>query len=590
MAQNKSEQNGRFWLTISLILLLAFALRVHNLTADAPLGVSPTLELSLDGPNTITAGRNMALFENWDAFPGPRQTHIMYPLMNWLAFLSFRLLGMGYWSANFISVVTGLLSVALIAGFARQQFSDRAALFAAFLLAINYIYINYNRDPMAYTTVACGMTFALYAWGLGLRQPAWFFISGAGAAFAALFIKLPAISFYPAALIAFLWLIGQKRSWRNGRSYLPMLLFAAGALLVVAVWTLLLYQPQPETVGSAYYARVVNPVAAFEDSVRTMIGSILYMGVDFSFSARMLPLFILAYGYTFGRLAQLASRRRPLVSAAELLLLTFLLTTLAMLLVTFIRPLRFQIVLIPLMCLTAGAALDRLWKKRPLALPTKFGRLFPLLLYGGLAFLVYQLLMAAVALFYLQPTQPGFAERWYAPDVPVVFMWFMMSLIVALPLTMAYLVWASRQDEEGRSPGKRPYGRLVAGAFLLAALLLQLYQYAAMMQTIQFTTVAAARQIAQELPAESTILAGPFALPLALESRLPAVWLLGKDEQTFRDTAFTHLAIDAAGTYAGRYYTEVQMRETMPDLFLNAELVRTYEVRGYTVHVYAMKK
>ncbi|MBK7918593.1 MAG: hypothetical protein IPJ94_20525 [Chloroflexi bacterium] len=71
--------NGRSWAAIILILLLAFTMRLHNLTADAPLGISPTPELSLDGPATIAAGRDMALFGQWEAFPGPRQTHIMYP-------------------------------------------------------------------------------------------------------------------------------------------------------------------------------------------------------------------------------------------------------------------------------------------------------------------------------------------------------------------------------------------------------------------------------------------------------------------------------------------------------------------------------
>ncbi|MBK7178838.1 MAG: glycosyltransferase family 39 protein [Chloroflexi bacterium] len=169
--------NGRYLIAILLILILAFALRLHNLTADAPLGISPTLELSLDGPATIMAGRDMALFGQWQAVPGPHQLEIMYPFMNWLAFVIFRLVGSGYWSANFISVVSGVLSVALVAGFARQHFGRRAALIAAFFLAINYIFIIYNRDPMAYTTVACSMAFVLYAWGRGLRQPVWFFNS-----------------------------------------------------------------------------------------------------------------------------------------------------------------------------------------------------------------------------------------------------------------------------------------------------------------------------------------------------------------------------------------------------------------------------
>ncbi len=585
----KTQGNGRFWFFILLILLLAFALRLHHLTADAPLGISPTPELSLDGPATIAAGRDMALFGEWDAFSGPRQTQIMYPFINWLAFLFFRLLGVSYWSANFISVITSVLSIALVAGFARQHFGRRAALFSAFLLAINYVYIIYNRDPMAYTTVACGMVFMLYAWGRGLRQPVWFFISGASTAFAALFIKLPAISFLPAALLAFLWLIGQKRAWRNGRAYIPLLLFISGILLVIAAWVLFLYQPQPETVGKAYYARVVNPLQGLEQSIRAALWSVLYMGVDFGFVWRMLPLFILAYGYTFGRLMQLLSRKRPSPNVAEILLLTFLFSSLAMLYVSLIRPLRFQIILIPLISLTAGIALDRLLRHRPLALPTQFGRIYPLFLYGGVTYFLYQVIMAVHAFIYLQPAQSGFAQRWYMPEVPTAYFILTVSLVVAMPLVLFYLFMATQNQNFHLWPESRRYRSILVGGFLLSALLLQLFQYATMQQTIQYSTVEAARQIARDLPAETTILAGPFAPTLALENSLPAIWLLGVDERTFLDVEFTHLVVDVTGPYPPRYYTEIQLRDTVPELFTNAQLVHTYKVRDYTVHVYEMK-
>lgn len=125
--------------------------------------------------------------------------------------------------------------------------------------------------------------------------------------------------------------------------------------------------------------------------------------------------------------------------------------------------------------------------------------------------------------------------------------------------------------------------------FLLAALLLQLFQYTTMQQTIEVTTIEAARQIASHLPAESTILAGPYALPLALESQIPAIWMLGSDKEAFLNTQFTHLVVDSAGPYAARYFTETQLRDEMPELFDNAALVQTYVVRGYTVHVFEVK-
>lgn len=582
-------RNGRSWAAIIFILWLAFALRLHHLTADAPLGISPTPELSLDGPATIAAGRDMALFGQWEAFPGPRQTHIMYPFMNWVAFVFFRLLGASYWSANLISLITGVLSVALTAGFTRQHFGRRAALFAAFFLAVNYVYIIYNRDPMAYTTVACSMAFILYAWGRGLRQPGWFFISGAGTAFAALFIKLPAIAFVPAALTAFLWLIVQQRAWHNGRAYLPLLLFITGNAVILAAWALIVYQPQPSAVGQAYYARTLSPQISFENNVRSAVWSVLFMGVDFGFVWRMLPLFILAYGYTFGRLAQLLSRQRPSISAAEVVLLAFLLSSLAMLYISLIRPLRYQIVLIPLMSLVAGIALDRLWRRPLPSLPTRFGRLYPLFLYAGLTYFSYQVLTAVYLFISVKPTQPGFAGRWSDLEPSTAYSFLFASLLIAIVLTMAYLIQATRNQTLHILPISSGGRRTMVSLFLLAALLLQLFQYTTMQQTIEVTTIEAARQIASHLPAESTILAGPYALPLALESQIPAIWMLGSDKEAFLNTQFTHLVVDSAGPYAARYFTETQLRDEMPELFDNAALVQTYVVRGYTVHVFEVK-
>lgn len=573
--------------SVLLILLLGFWLRIHHLEADAPLGISPTPELSLDGPSTIPGGRDLALFGGWQPFPGPRPAHVMYPFMNWLAFLFFKALGVGYWQANFISVVLGLLAVALAMGFARQQFGRRAALFAGLFLALNYVLVIYNRDPMAYTAVTTGMMLSLYAWGRGWQQPGWFFLSGAVTLFTTLFIKLPAIVFAPAAFVGFAWHIGQQHKWRELRAYWPALLFGFGAGLVFVAWYLFLYQAQTGGVESAYYFRTLNPAMGLEANLRAGLWSVLYMGLDFGLVWRMLPMFALAYGYSLLRLLHLFSRQCPALSPAEATLLTFLLGALGMLLVSLARPLRFQIILIPLLSLVAALALDRLWQKRPFSPPARFGRLFPLVLFAGLTYFLYQLLAALVALNALQPWQPGFAGRWYNIPVPTAYLLLMVSMAVALPLVLAYLLFATRQ----RWPGwltAVAWQRVTAVVLVCTAVGFQLFQYATMLQDLQFSTVASARQIAQDLPAETTIMAGPFAYPLALESELPAIWMLGGDERKFLDYDYTHLVVDVTGPYEPRYYTEVQLRDTVPELFDDALLVGSYMVRGYTVHVYQM--
>ena len=318
--------------------------------------------------------------------------------------------------------------------------------------------------------------------------------------------------------------------------------------------------------------------------------SVLFMGVDFGFVWRMLPLFILAYGYTFGRLAQLFQRPRPYISPAEVILLAFLLSSLAMLYISFIRPLRYQIVIIPQMSLVAGLALDRLWKRPSVApLATLFNRLYPLFLYAGLTYFLYQVITAVFTISQINPIHPDFAGRWFVPEVSTLFLFFIASLIISILLVMAYLIKATRNPAFSILPASNDCRRLLVGLFLVAAIMLQTYQYATMQQTAQFTTIEAARQFAQDFP-ESTILSGPFAPPLALESHIPAIWMLGNDGQAFLQIPFTHLAVDSAGPISSRYLTEDQLRDNVPELFDHAKLVKTYMIRDYTVNVYEIDK
>jgi 4-amino-4-deoxy-L-arabinose transferase-like glycosyltransferase len=162
MPYSAFQVSRRLYLSLMVVILLVAAgLRLHLLEADAPLELSPTQELTLDGPVTIAAGRDRALFGSWDPYPGPLQPYRYYPAMNWLAYVFFSFLGVGYWQAKLISVATGFASIVLVAAFAREHFGRRVSLFSALFMASNYIYVFYNRDPMAYTTVAFGVTLSM---------------------------------------------------------------------------------------------------------------------------------------------------------------------------------------------------------------------------------------------------------------------------------------------------------------------------------------------------------------------------------------------------------------------------------------------
>ena len=578
----------RYLAALLLILLLAFGLRVYELEADAPTDVSPTQELVVDGPATITGGRNRALFGVWEPAPSPLKAHKYYPFMNWLAYAFFSMLGVGLWQANFISVVTGILTVALVAAFAREHFGRRASLLGALFVAVNYVFITYNRDPMAYTTVSFAMVLSLYLWGRGKAHPGWYAAAGAVSVFGALFIKLPVIAFVPAGLLGLFVLIWRRRERRlQPRSFRSLLLFGAVGGLVLGLWYFFYYRPQAAVVSQGYYARTFNLAYGLEENLRFAVQSVLQLGVDFGFVMRMLPLFALAYGYAFYRAMQYFSRQRPQLPAAEIVALAFLASTTVMLWFTAIRPLRFQILLIPLLAVVAGRALDVWLRSERLSLPTSFGRLYPLLVYGGSVYFFYQVLAALLMLYRVARADAGPLSGEVALSVLMQYIVLVVALGLGMVSTLLFLWWATREPERPLLLPARSWRWGIAIAILLLAAGGQLLQYGIWARAPQYSVVDASRRLGEVLDPATTTLGGSYAPTLAMENELPVVWFYGDtDGTTLVSTPFTHVAVETVSPVAEAYTNDARLRDNVPELMRKMKVVHTYRVRDYLVTIY----
>jgi 4-amino-4-deoxy-L-arabinose transferase-like glycosyltransferase len=559
-----------------VILLVAAALRLYLLEADAPLDVSPTQELTLDGPVTVAAARDRALYGSWDPFPGPLQPYRYYPGMNWLAYLFFKLIGVGYWQANLVSVVTGFLSILFLAAFARSQFGRRVSLFSALFMAVSFIYIVYNRDPMAYTTAACGVTLSLFCWGLGRRRPLWMFFSGAVMAFNTLFIKLPGIAFLPAALLGFALLAWPHRRRLRTRVLLPGLLFCAGAVAVLLTWFLFIYLPHAQDVEQAYYVRTFSPAYSLLDNIRFAVQSMLFFGVEFGFNLRMLPLFGLSYGYVFYRLSRLLSPNRPWPEPGEIVVLALLISTVGMLFFSGIRPLRFQILLIPPMALTAALTLDGWLRHRRLNLASRFGLAYPVFVLTGLTYFSYQILAALLMLYRMIQFESGPVSDQVALDVGDLYSLLTVSLLFGLLGTLVF-VWQVVQKGRKSVALPSPTRRSALAILALGAVVgIQLTQYWSWAKQPAFSVMDASRAVGDKYESESMVLGGTYAYTLALENNIPAVWFFSDTPQEVR------LAYGV--THFARSYEAEDDQE-----LIEAEAERpcewTQTVRGYLVKI-----
>lgn len=106
---------------IAVLLLLAFGLRSYALEADAPHHLSISHGLTTDGANTVFGGRNKILFGRWSpelkGFPGVDRSILA---MDWASFITFKLLGIGYWQGGYLAVLISLLTLAAVVAFAKQ--------------------------------------------------------------------------------------------------------------------------------------------------------------------------------------------------------------------------------------------------------------------------------------------------------------------------------------------------------------------------------------------------------------------------------------------------------------------------------------
>jgi hypothetical protein len=596
--QTASVQKRLYLFTFVLILILATLLRIYSLEADAPINLSLVRGLTTDGPTTIAAARSKIHFDTWVPETRVYNSYSSFPLMSWLAYSIFYFLDVGYWQANFVSVITGLLSVAMFTAFSARHFGRRMALLTALFLATNYVYVMYNRIPMVYTTLNLAIGIALYCWGSGIRRSVWLFGSILISLLSIFFLKLAGIAFFMATVASLLILVGRGKSALPRRFSLPVVFLSLTALCFIAVASFFFLAPQPMEQLAQYArefrGRTFNPAHGGLENIRFAVQAMLQFGIYSSFFARMVPLFILSYGYLLYRGSQLFSINRRMLPASELIILLYLLFTTLLLMAVRSEPLRYMTLLIPPMSMLSALALDRWLERDHAVLPVPFNRFFPVYLQLASVYFLYQLLAAAVKLFNALRLQTGVADVRLILDGATRFTLLFFALLPATLMTIAVLWWIlqAKQTSIPLPPIRtRVY---IALFFIAASVSSDFYQYFTWARAPQFTLVQASRQIAHYLP-ESAVLGGPYANVLSLENRLSAYHFFlqevhspGLAEQ-WRNFEQLYLTLEAESLWASGDQDYLWMVERFPDLMQHARLAHSFDLRGEVIHIYEVK-
>jgi 4-amino-4-deoxy-L-arabinose transferase-like glycosyltransferase len=160
------------------------------------------------------------------------------PLMYWLVALSYRVFGVNEFATRLPTVVALLLLVLLAMRWGRQAFGPRAGVYAGLFVSTTVGYYLFTRVliPEAILSLLIATAFYLFLTALEGSRSSWRWYGGyACLALAVLTKGLIALVFVGIASVAYLFLAGEWRRWREFRLFSGLALFLA----IAAPWHLL---------------------------------------------------------------------------------------------------------------------------------------------------------------------------------------------------------------------------------------------------------------------------------------------------------------------------------------------------------------
>lgn len=489
-----------FALALAALLVLAGLLRGLFPTADPPWRATVGIVWHDEGAWVHNA-RNKALFGAW------RQDdwNPMYvaPVFSGLEYMAFRGFGVGLWQARLVSEVGGLISVLLLGLTVSRAGGRRAGLWAAGLLATNYVYVMWNRAALLETTMVVFLVAGLYAYGRALHSPRWGLLAGI-CGWLAFFSKAAAAFFLPALAAAALWpfllawMAPQTPSTlETARERMAGLYTVAGLFAGALIGLIVFVVPNWNEFWFYNWQMSVTRKPLY--TIRALVDRLSWLPILHDTFTRMWLVVVVGVSACLGTLV-----RWRTLGGIDRLLCAWILIGTAELVVHDVGNERRLVMLIPALCTLAALAVardGRLFEPALASVSRKTGMaMAPALLYAA-----YVLVGPVARLPFLYRVRPAV---WLSAAAAI--------FLVALLLTR----WPSAVRSMASSTIS------VGGAWLLLGVVMtgDLAQYAQWARGRTYVNYAASRLVAERVP-PGTLVHGKLANGLSLESRIRPVFV-----------------------------------------------------------------
>ncbi|MGB2696784.1 MAG: tetratricopeptide repeat protein, partial [Candidatus Zixiibacteriota bacterium] len=369
---------------------------------------------------------------------------------------------------------------------------------------------------------------------------------------------------------------------------LPPILFLIGLLGAVLPWYLIIYNPVPGDVK--FYLREMSvglygaPVAL--NSIKDFIYSIFSLGyVSGIFKGapyragtdlfyRMPFLFLISclflIFYFFKIFKGNFLKKIKSTSKSELYMVLWLIIGFMALMPWNYRPLRYQLLIIPPLCVLAGIALDKFLH------PARSGEKEKLSWVYWIFFIpIFSILVFHLCTFYLR-----LFGKTGSFDSLVTF-----SVLLAIALIIVWYLFLKNKSKTILTiPSFKLFGFLI---IVILIFLINISPYISWAKNRQNSLIRSSQDLGKILN-QGAVLSGPYASTLTQDNNLSFCFhmfgVVRVDTLLFKRYPITHLALESRGGNKERAFKDY------PEVMKDARVVTNYILRGMPVEIYRIKE
>jgi len=558
-------------IAFAVLAIMALVLRLNQLSADPPVGLSASHGVYTDPGQYISFARNYVLWGSFNPLHDFRLILFLKSTMTLFSLGIFSLLGVGYWQANLTGLLLSFPTLIMMYFIVRRAGGSLAALFFMIFISLDYTQIFYGRlsfleNGMNFFAI---LSFTILLYG---RRSFTYLLAGASLAIGIFFGKVIGLIYlFPFACFVLYSYYFEARP--NLKKFIRQYgLFIAGFLAILIFWYFFSYRPMVRAVTGYLEEQTVDLYGtpdAFQNFDIFVYKWLSFGAKSYLFKRMPIPAlltwgFLLVLIFRFGVKNSWKNKLYGITPAA-VFLVALVIAAYGSLMIWNYRPLRYQTMLIYPVCGLAGIFIAGFIRGERSPLDRRGYWLFHLFFFLLVLIPVYQL---------IGPIYNAMGSPYHYDNVRDTV------LTTAIVITIGVTLLMRLRPIVFDTPN-----RLFKNIFVVTAVLLVLIpgavRYIGWSQSATFLTVTNSRDLATIVSKEAVI-SGPYAPAFTQNNRLMNfIHMFGvakADPDFFNKYPVTHLLLDKSN--------EQSARESYPDIMDKAVAVAKYRVGGREINLY----